>query len=125
MRIEVFMQRPNPDDWERELAEGWTGPDGSSCSTDHMMGVRIGKTSADYSDVDLPASLHDWRYHLGRKYGLHRHHRHAADVAYREDCINFINKQLDGKTMIAIGVLRAWVRYYALRLFGGKAWKDR
>ena len=27
--------------------------------------------------------------------------------------------------MINIGVARAWVRYYALRLFGWKAWRGR
>jgi len=125
MRIDEFMRRPTQEEWDRALEEGWAGPDGSSCSTDHIMGVRIGKTTSAYKHLDLPATLHDWRYHVGRKHGLHRHHRHAADVAYREDCIRYIKRKLDGKTMIAIGVLRAWVRYYALRLFGWKAWKDR
>jgi hypothetical protein len=123
MRIDKFLEIPTQEQWEAELEDGWDGPDGSSLSTDHMMGIRIGETSPDYKYHRLPANLHDWRYHLGRKYGLHGHHRHAADVAYREDCIDYITRRLDGRTMETIGIIRAWVRYYALRVFGRAAWK--
>lgn len=123
MDINKFMAIPTEAEWYSEIEEGWRGPDGSSCSTDHMMGVRIGRTTTDYKDVKLPASLHDYRYHLGRKHGLSGYHRHAADVAYRDDCITYIQRKLDGRAMINIGVARAWVRYYALRLFGWKAWR--
>lgn len=123
MNIDDFMAVPTETEWNSEIQGGWRGPDGSSCSTDHMMGVRIGRTTTDYRDVKLPASLHDYRYHLGRKHGLGGDHRHAADVAYRDDCITYIQRKLDGRTMINIGVARSWVRYYALRLFGWKAWR--
>lgn len=124
MQINDFMKIPTEAEWYSELESGWRGPDGSSCSTDHMMGVRIGRTTTDYRDVKLPASLHDYRYHLGRKHGLSEHHRHISDVAYRDDCITYINRKLDGRTMISIGVARSWVRYFALRLFGWKAWRS-
>ena len=123
MNIDQFMAVPTEEEWYGEIEGGWRGPDGSSCSTDHMMGVRIGRTTTDYKDVKLPASLHDYRYHLGRKFDLGADFRHAADVAYRDDCISYIQRKLDGRAMISIGVARAWVRYYALRLFGWKAWR--
>ena len=78
-----------------EIEEGWRGPDGSSCSTDHMMGVRIGRTTTDYKDVKLPASLHDYRP-PGAQHGLGGAHRHAADVAYRDDCITYIHASWTG-----------------------------
>ena len=123
MRIDHFLELPTQEQWEAELDDGWFGPYGSSMSTDHMMGIRIGVTSPDYRHHRLPANLHDWRYRLGRKHKLSARHRHAADVAYRKDCIAYIKRRLDGRTMEAIGVFRAWIRYYALRLFGGGAWK--
>lgn len=123
MQIDEFMRVPTSEEWYSELADGWRGPDGSTASTDHMMGVRIGRTTTDYKDVQLPASLHDYRYRLGRQHGLSGAHRHAADVAYRDDCIKFIRCELDGRVMISIGVARAWTRYYTLRLFGRNAWR--
>ena len=124
MKLNMFMAVPTVDEWHDEIERGWRGPDGSSMSTDHMMGVRIGLTSTDYKHAKLPANLHDWRYQLGRRLRLDGRFRHAADVAYRDDCIAYIPRKLDGRTMIAIGVARAWVRYYALRLFGWKAWRS-
>lgn len=123
MQIGRFMKVPSSDEWYSELADGWRGPDGSTASTDHMMGVRIGRTTTDYRYVKLPACLHDYRYRLGREHGLSGAHRHAADVAYRDDCITYINRKLDGRAMISIGVARSWVRYFALRAFGWKAWQ--
>ena len=125
MQIEEFMQIPTKEQWASELAQGWEGPDGSSCSTDHIMGIRIGITSPCYGYIDLPANLHDWRYQLGRRFDLSEAHRRAADIAYRKDCIREIKESLDGKMMTAIGIFRSWVRYYALRAFGWKAWRFR
>jgi hypothetical protein len=123
MSVADFMKMPRQMEWDAEIAGGWPGPDGSSSSTDHIMGVRIGMTGTAYIFHTMPANLHDWRYHLGRSYALSARHRHAADVEYRNGCIRAVAECLDGKTMIFIGTVRAWVRYYALRLFGGAAWK--
>lgn len=125
MDIEEFMKPPTKEQWDREIEDGWQGADGSSCSTDHIMGVRIGITTSTYQFVYLPATLHDWRYRLGRKHNLSWKHRRAADIAYREDCIRTIKQCLDGQTMTSIGIFRAWIRYYALRAFGWKAWRSR
>jgi len=122
MNIFAFMQAPRQMEWEAAITEGWPGPDGSSASTDHIMGVRIGVTSPEYEHHELPANRHDWRYHLGRTYCLPEGHRRAADVAYRKDCIETVGDALDGKTMILLGTLRAWARYIVLRWFGKPAW---
>ena len=118
-----FMKMPRKMEWNAAVAEGWPGPDGSSSSTDHIMGVRIGVSHPSYKYHTMPANLHDWRYHLGRTYALSKRHKHAADVEYRDGCIAAVRNTLDGKTMIMIGSVRAWARYYVLRLFGGAAWK--
>ena len=123
MLITKFMEIPTEAEWNSELADGWRGPDGSTASTDHMMGVRIGRTTTDYRDVKLPASLHDYRYRLGREHNLSGAHRHAADVAYRDDCIRYIQQELDGRAGVILGVARSWARYYTLRLFGWKAFR--
>ena len=121
MNVKDFMKPPSRRAWNQAFRDGWRGADGSSNSTDHIMGVRIGVTTTDWADRDFPATLHDYRYFLGRLHGLGRDHQRAADVAFREDCIQAIKAKLDGKTMIAIGVVRSWVRYAALRAFGFKA----
>lgn len=123
MSLPSFMRMPRQMEWDAALAEGWPGPDGSSSSTDHIMGVRIGVTSPDFEYHGYAANLHDWRYYLGRTYALPARYRHAADVEYRENCIKQIEAALDGRIMIFLGTVRAWVRYYTLRLFGGVAWK--
>jgi hypothetical protein len=124
MNLEKFLALPSEAEWFGEIQTGWDGPDGSSASTDHIMGIRIGRTSREYLDMPLPANLHDYRYHLGRKHKLGRKLRRAADVAYRDDCIRYIQQKLEGRTMIRIGVVRAWFRYFVLRLFGWTAWRD-
>jgi len=123
MDIEEFLAMPTEDQWDAGIDAGWAGPDGSSMSTDHMMGVRIGITHPSYKYHKYPANLHDFRYFIGRTFKLPRRFRLAADVEYRERCIEYIDRRLDGKTMTALGIVRAWVRYYALRLFGWRAWR--
>ena len=119
MDVNSFMNfRPNRDQWNEALDSGWGGPDGSSCSTDTIFGIEIGRTSTDFECRNLPANLHDWRYHLGRKHNLGKRHRHAADVEYREGCIEVARDVMTGRVFIALTVLRAYVRYIALRLFG-------
>ena len=122
MTHQDFMELPTQRAWRKELTSGrWDGPDGSSMSTDHINGVRIGKTSIDWAFRTLPANLHDWRYHLGRTHGLGSSYRLLADVAFREDCIRTVAETLDGRMSIALAVIRSWGRYYVLRLFGWKA----
>tara|TARA_R110000824_G_scaffold21496_6_gene80073 strand:- start:4415 stop:4789 length:375 start_codon:yes stop_codon:yes gene_type:complete len=123
MTLEDFMRIPTRLDWNREIEFGWPGPDGSTASTDHMMGVKIGVTSKAFEHSTLPANLHDWRYRLGRENGLGGNYRRVADVAYRDDCIKYIRTQLDSRVATALGVSRAWVRYGVLRAFGWKAFK--
>ena len=94
MTLEDFMRIPTRLDWNREIEFGWPGPDGSTASTDHMMGVKLGGN-----------------------------YRRVADVAYRDDCIKYIRTQLDSRVATALGVSRAWVRYGVLRAFGWKAFK--
>jgi len=123
MRIDDFLKQPTRKEWDAEIEAGWPGPDGSSASTDHIMGIQIGISSPDWKFSRMPANLHDWRYHLGRSRALHRHHRAAADREYRDDCIRVLQERLDGRIMTGIGIARAWARYYALRLFGRAAWR--
>ena len=124
MLISEYMRVPTSDEWYSELADGWRGPDGSTASTDTIMGVRIGRTTKDYRDVKLPASLHDYRYRLGRERVLSSTHRHAADVGYRDECIDFVKRELDNWFLVRIGVARAQFRYYILRMFGWKSFRD-
>jgi len=123
MTIIEFMKGPTREQWMAEIEAGWEGPDGSSMSSDHIMGVRIGEVSPDYAFRDLPANLHDYRYRLGRRHKLGRGFRLAADVAYRKDCIEYVANVLDGRTAIGVAIARSWVRYWTLRLFGGFAFK--
>ena len=113
--------RPTRQQWNDALNTDWDGPDGSTSSTDHIFGVKIGETSTDFEDRNLPANLHDWRYYLGRKFSLGPRHRHAADVAYREDCIAAVKDALDGRSFIMLATLRAYARYAVLRLLGRSA----
>ena len=115
------MRRPTRDEWEAELNLGWAGPDGSSSSLDDIEGVRIGITSRDYRHVDLPANRHDFYYRLGRKHQLGLEYRKAADVYYRDACIARVASTLIG-WRVKVGKARAWMRYVALRAFGGVAW---
>lgn len=124
MTTEEFLAMPTQAEWQHELNSGWPGPDGSSSSTDHMMGVRIGISDPGYNHHKYPANLHDYRYHMGRKYGLPSRYRQLADVEYRERCIEYIDRRLDGKIFTGLGIIRAWARYYALRLFGWRAWQS-
>ena len=51
MTLEDFMRIPTRLDWNREIEFGWPGPDGSTASTDHMMGVKIGVTSKAFEQT--------------------------------------------------------------------------
>jgi len=124
MDIEEFLEMPSEGRWRQEIDAGWAGPDGSSSSTDHMMGVRIGIADPGYAYHKYPANLHDYRYQLGRRFKLSSEFRKRADIEYRERCIEYIDRRLDGKIMTGIGITRAWFRYYILRLFGGTAWRS-
>jgi len=121
--IEDFLAVPSQAQWIAALREAWDGPDGSSASTDTICGVRIGVMSASHRHAKQPANLHDWRYFLGRHFSLPKPWRQRADVGYRDDCIREIDQHLDGFVFLTLGKLIAWGRYFALRLFGSKAWR--
>ena len=121
MQLREFMALPTADRWQWALNHGWPGPDGSSSSTDHIMGVRIGVTSALHDDAFLPANLHDWRYFLGRLVGLPETHRAAADEAYRDGCLKRVRAKLTG-WRLAIAITRCHGRYVALRVGARFAW---
>lgn len=121
MTLREFMAPPSMAAWNRELAEGWAGPDGSSRSLDDVMGVRIGVTSRSFEHSGLPANRHDWRYRLGRRYRLPEAWRAAADAEYRDLCIERTDAALVGWRR-HVARWRAWGRYYILRLAGRPAW---
>lgn len=121
MTLDEFMALPTKRQWQRELNGGWAGPDGSSQSLDDIMGVRIGVTSTRWEDSRLPANLHDWRYRLGRRYGLPGSYRKVSDAAYRDDCAARTDAALVGWRR-RVARWRAAVRYRILRLAGRPAW---
>lgn len=120
MTLEEFLRAPTLKEWNAELADGWSGSDGSSSSTDNIEGIRIGITSRSYSYSHLPANLHDWLYRLGRKHGLGSKFRKAADRAYRDICLERISSLLGWSGWKARR--RCAIRYAVLRLFGAAAW---
>lgn len=122
MTLDEFLAPPAREAWEAELAAGWSGPDGSSSSLDDIEGVRIGITSTSHEHHALPANRHDWRYHLGRTRMLPPEFRAAADREYRDGCAERVRSTLIGWRVKA-GEARAHARFYALRLFGGRAWR--
>ena len=121
--IEEFMAPPTQLQWIAALKEAWDGPDGSSSSTDTIMGVRIGRMSASHRHSKLPANLHDWRYFLGRHFVLPKTWRQRADAEYRDGCIRELNEHLDGFVFLTAGKAIAHLRYLALRLAGRSAWR--
>jgi hypothetical protein len=127
MTLDKFLARPTRAAWMAELLDGWLGPDGSSWSTDTIMGVRIGITSLDYEHVDLPANRHDWYYRLGRKLRLPESYRAAADAVYRDLCIERCKAELTGvrRAMFPLAWSRAWTRYAALRVGARYAWTEK
>lgn len=122
MTLEEFLAQPTREEWYAELEAGWRGPDGSSCSLDDVLGVRIGITSRLWRYATLPANLHDWRYHLGRKHGLPSSYRAAADAEYRDGCAARVADALIGWRVRA-GAARAYARWLVLRALGWRAWR--
>jgi hypothetical protein len=123
-----FLAPPTEAQWADALARGWSGPDGSSASTDHICGVRIGITTRDWAFHRLPASLHDWRYLLGRTLRLDDTFRAAADAAYRDDCIATCRAALTRRRdlpLLALAIGRAHARYVGLRVGAWLAWTDK
>lgn len=122
--VSDFLRRPTLHEWNWALSRGWSGPNGSSASTDLIFGVRIGVTSADHRYVDLPANFHDWLYQLGRWFRLPARFRLAADRAYRDLCIEAVRARLEGP-MLRLALLRCHARYVGLRLGAYFAWTHR
>lgn len=121
--VEEFLRDPLEREWDAHLAAGWNGPDGSSCSTDAISGIRIGKTSRRWEARSYPANLHDWRYRLGRHFRLGPNYRREADLEHRRLLIARVRTALVGPFMWA-AVARCHVRYWTLRLFGGAAFRS-
>lgn len=119
-----FLALPTADEWQQELREGWEGSDGSTCSTDKIFGVVIGRKSRAYHHHKLPATLHDWRYRMGRRYDLPESYRKAADEEYRDGCIAATDAALGNFFLRACAHARANTRYYALRAFGERAFRS-
>ena len=114
--LRMFTRLPTAEEWRSEIDDGWPGPDGSSSSTDTIMGVRIGVTSASVKFVHLPANHHDWMYRLGRKFNLGAPWRLAADICYRDGCLKLVKETFAWYNPAwTIGVARCWVRYAGLR----------
>ena len=111
-----FLARPTRNRWQAELGAGWFGPDGSSMSTDTICGVRIGVTSSEWMNVDLPANRHDWYYRLGRRYRLGPKYREVADRAYRDMCLACVRRSLSRWNPLRyVAVGRCHARYAGLR----------
>ena len=125
--LEEFMASPTWQAWQAELKAGWPGPDGSSMSTDRIMGVRIGKTSDLHKYHVLPANRHDWRYRLARRHSLPEAWRRVADAAYREGCVECCRAELTGwkKWRLPLALARAHARYAGLRVGARYAWTKR
>jgi hypothetical protein len=121
-----FLKRPTHKEWQRELDLGWRGSDGSSSSTDTIMGVRIGITSDSYEYVDLPGNRHDFYYRLGRRLRLSGEFRKAADKVYRDLCISTCLEELAWyRPFFWIAFWRAWGRYIGLRVGARFAWTQK
>jgi hypothetical protein len=124
LSLEDFLEIPTEEEWQREIdVHGWTGPDGSSSSTDDIEGIRIGVTSPSYEFATLPANLHDWRYQLARRLRLPAPWRRAADAGYRDGCLACVAILIGFSGRVARR--RARARYWILRAAGWRAWRTR
>lgn len=124
--LEAFLCRPTAEEWAAELEAGWPGSDGSSMSTDTIMGVRIGKTSRSYSTVDLPGNRHDWYYRQARRWRLPEAWRREADRVYRRLCVSACRTTLGTlNPLFWIAWVRAWIRYFGLRVGARFAWTQK
>jgi hypothetical protein len=103
------------------VATGWRS-DGSSASTDLVMGVRVGRSGAEWAQ-GRAADAHDRAYELSRRLGgLSRAHRLVADRLYRDLLLQALEARLEGP-MLNAGRARAHLRYAALRLGGWRSWR--
>ena len=122
-----FVRRPTAAEWRAELEAGWPGPDGSSMSTDTIMGVRIGTTSRSFRHVDLPANRHDYYYRLARRHRLPEEWRRWADFVYASLCVEACRTELRGwrRPLFPAAWARSWVRFAVLRAAARFAWTQR
>ncbi len=101
------------------VSTGWSS-DGSSRSTDLVMGVRIGASGVEYAN--RAADDHDRAYELSRRLGgLPGEYRKAADRLYRDKLAEALRASLEGP-FLQLGLARARIRYAALRLFATGSW---
>lgn len=118
------LRRPSVAAWECELAGGWAGPDGSSCSLDDVEGIRIGVTARVF--CLLPANLHDFRYRCIRRLLACGKVNRAQGRALRK----LADAEHWAELVLAVRVLvgfhgwkarqRAHVRWIGLRLLGAR-----
>lgn len=134
---EFRAHKPTFEQWQAELASGWTGSDGSTSSLDDIEGVQIGVTGTDHRP-DLPANHHDFDYRVLRRLGAHYliDEYERADLQAAADAKHYAG--LLEKVAVLVGWngwkarARAWGRYQALRWFGrrhtlprhGEAYRD-
>jgi hypothetical protein len=131
--ITDLLRDPQPPQWKSHLRGGvdrkgkrhgkWAGPDGASGVPDRLMGVRIGKVSPIFEDYKYPANRHDWRYRLGREFALPKAWRQRVDAQFKYDLRKELALHMGG-TMYAIGWVRSAFMYWAVRMFGGRAWRQ-
>jgi hypothetical protein len=129
MTLDDFLREPTKLQWCREITEhGWRGPDGSSCSLDAIMGIRIGIKDPRYEFHLLPANAHDWRHQLGRRLDLPWEWSIPSDHLYLTQHQKRMTDELVGPWLwVALWI--CWARYtmlriraHALRLVGFPVW---
>ncbi len=102
------------------VATGWRS-DGSSASSDLVMGIRVGATGATWAN--RAADAHDRAYEISRRLGgLDPALRQAADAMYRDLVLQALEAHLEGP-LLAIGRVRAHIRYAGLRVGGWWSWR--
>lgn len=136
-RLAAGVRAPTRDEWRAELESGWPGPNGSSFSTDSVFGVKIGATSDTYSR--LPADVHDYWYRVLRRllatcpgftFAESELLRERVDGQFRAGIVALRGRVADSWSWRRLGAvvriaasplvrLRAFVRWRAVRRFGG------
>ena len=114
--------------WVSEVASGWPGSNGSSMSTDHIFGVRIGITSSEYSIAKGPADLHDFGYRVLRRmlwmnslssYEAETIRKRVDDQMY-DGLISLSGEAPRVAVMTGAYRIRCYARWFAVRWVGSR-----